>query len=348
VGLECSVTGWSAVASATANATLAAVLAGFMLNGIVLLLSTGTTARQAGYVQALSLLFTAFVALGLDAYLFGMVTGDTTKIIRSVTPAVTACRRTWTEAMLAAGLLGIGTVAIIAGFVFLFAVYFRSHPHVRDDPKSTLSSSLDLLVLVCSAVRAGVALVVVAVLYMTSRDYLLALFGGVVPGWAKLFVFGYLPVGLAVLGLFAAVIFGPLLPSARALDRLTRRFQTRDEQHAVSVLKFATLYSLAYSVLTVIAAVGVASSSAHLWHPDYGGVRAVAAIVVVWVLVVPMIPLLLLTGIVVPSFGQAGTSETPPAGEQPQGSEPPVVGERPPAGERPRADEPPPGEPLLT
>jgi hypothetical protein len=38
------------------------------------------------------LLFAAFVTLGLDAYLFGLVTGDSTNILGKVS----ACRRTWT------------------------------------------------------------------------------------------------------------------------------------------------------------------------------------------------------------------------------------------------------------
>jgi hypothetical protein len=37
-----------------------------MLNGIILLLSSRTMTTRAGYVQALSLLFVAFVALGQD------------------------------------------------------------------------------------------------------------------------------------------------------------------------------------------------------------------------------------------------------------------------------------------
>jgi hypothetical protein len=74
----CSPTVWSAVSSALANATLAGVLAGFMLNGIVMLLG-GKSVRSPGYVQAACLLFAAFVALGLDSYLFGLVTGDTSR-----------------------------------------------------------------------------------------------------------------------------------------------------------------------------------------------------------------------------------------------------------------------------
>lgn len=42
----CPLSGWSAVTSAQANTALAAVLAGFMLNGIVLLLSNGSVCRN--------------------------------------------------------------------------------------------------------------------------------------------------------------------------------------------------------------------------------------------------------------------------------------------------------------
>lgn len=55
--------------------------------------------QEPSCVQALSLLFAAFVVLGLDAYLFGLVTGDAGQLTR---------RRAWTEAMYAAGLLGVG------------------------------------------------------------------------------------------------------------------------------------------------------------------------------------------------------------------------------------------------
>ena len=63
MSVGCSVTGWSAVASASANASLAAVLAGFMINGIVLVLAYKPSEMKAEYIQALALLFAAFVGL---------------------------------------------------------------------------------------------------------------------------------------------------------------------------------------------------------------------------------------------------------------------------------------------
>src|SRR5215831_8122904 len=85
MSMGCSTVGWSAVTSASANAVLAAVLAGFMINGMVLVLGRKPERMMAEVVRAVSLMFAAFVALGLDAYLFGFVTGDSNN--------VSACRR---------------------------------------------------------------------------------------------------------------------------------------------------------------------------------------------------------------------------------------------------------------
>ena len=138
--MGCGSAGWSAVSSAGANSALAGVLAGFMLNGIVVLLSR--TITDIGKVRALGLLLAAFVALGLDSYLFGLVTGDK------------SCHRAWTEAMLAAGLLAVGTVAIIAGFGLLVAEYVEK----KD------SESVEMLTMLFDVLRLGVALVVLSLL----------------------------------------------------------------------------------------------------------------------------------------------------------------------------------------
>jgi hypothetical protein len=293
VGVACSVTGWSAVASALANATLAAVLAGFMLNGIILLLGNRAMASAAGYVQALSLLFAAFVALGLDAYLFGLVTGDSTRVIG----AVSACRRTWTEAMFAAGLLGIGTGAIIVGFVFLFAVYFedaRRGKRGEDD----FTRSLDMLETLCNFLRAGVTLVVVAILYMTARSYLLALFGGEVPIWGKIFIYAYLVIGLVVAGVF--IISAAVAHSIN--DSWISRLLRVKKEKLITALKRAIFTSIGYAILTVIFATFVASTSAHFWNSSHLAVKAVALLTVIWISMVSLLPLVLLTGRTVPEF----------------------------------------------
>jgi hypothetical protein len=292
--------GWSAVTSATANATLAAVLAGFMINGIILLLGNREMASKAGYVQALSLLFTAFVALGLDAYLFGLVTGDSTAVIGKLT----ACRRAWTEAMLAAGLLGVGTVAIIAGFVFLFAVYFR------DQSQDKLGPSLDLLIMLCTMVRSGVALVVVTLIYVTSRSYLLATFTTNIPIWGKIFIRGYLAIGILTVAAFVvAVVAAERRKLDQPLNRFVQWLRAEGEERFVGSLKIAIFYSLVYSVATVIIAAFVTSSDDSFWDPSRLDVKAVALGVLIWISLVPLVPLLLLTGRIVPEFKSAAGAE---------------------------------------
>ena len=212
--LHCTSTDWSAVSSATANATLAGVLAGFMINGIVLLLSTTPATRQrAGYVQGAGLLFTALVALGLDAYLFGLVTGDT---------ADRACRRAWTEAMFAAGLLGVGAVAVVVAIVFLLGVFFGEtsatagsgnkepvpganlQPSGIDESKA-LKKSNDMLSTICVWLRPGVAAVVVSFFLLTARSYLSAVFNGSPPSWANTLLIVMTIVDYAAIILFVAV-----------------------------------------------------------------------------------------------------------------------------------------------
>jgi hypothetical protein len=264
-----------------------------MINAIILLLSNKTMATKAGYVQALSLLFTAFVALGLDAYLFGLVTGDSTRVIGKFT----ACRRAWTEAMLAAGLLGVGTVAIIAGFVFLFAVYFRDKQHEGLDP------SLNLLIMLCTLVRSGVALVVIALIYMTSRSYLLAVFTTGIPIWGKVFIRGYLAIGIVTIAAFVGAI---VAAERRKPDKTPNRFvvwlRAEREDRFVGSLKIAIFYSLVYSVVTVIIATFVTSSDDSFWDPSRLDVKALALGVLIWISLVPLVPVLLLTGRVVPDF----------------------------------------------
>jgi hypothetical protein len=302
--VACSVTGWSAVASATANATLAAVLAGFMLNGIILLLGNRTMAAAAGYVQALSLLFAAFVALGLDAYLFGLVTGDGTRVIGTVS----ACRRTWTEAMFAAGLLGIGTGAIIVGFVFLFAVYFEDARRGKKEEEDDFTRSLDMLETLCNFLRAGVTLVVVAILYMTARSYLLALFGGEVPIWGKIFIYAYLVIGLVVAGVF---IISAAVAHSINDSWISRLLRVRKEK-LITALKRAIFTSVGYSILTVIFATVTATTAAHFWASSHLAVKAVALLTVIWISMVSLLPLVLLTGRTVPEFApRAETSGTP-------------------------------------
>jgi hypothetical protein len=277
----CSVGVWSAVASASANATLAAVLAGFMINGIILLLGN-TTVMKAEYVQTLALMFAAFVALGLDAFLFGIVTGENTNVLHGVT-----CRRAWTEAMFAAGLLGIGAVAIVVAFVILFSAYFSDAEYKGS--RWEWVASLEMLEVFSRLIRGGVAVGVIAFLYLTARSYLLAIFNDHVPVIGTVFLYGYVIVAaVVVLGMTAFSLKpGSDNPISKFLSVNTKR-------EFIRWLRIAIWSAIIYTVISALLAAGAASISARFWNPAYPAVRVIFGITVAWASIVSLLPLLLL------------------------------------------------------
>jgi hypothetical protein len=296
MSVGCSLTGWSAVASAPANATLAAVLAGFMINGMILVLSRKPAAMTAGYVQAVSLLFAAFFTLGLDAYLFGLVTGDSMQIIGNVS----ACRRTWTEAMFAAGLLGIGAVAIIVGFVILFdtdlsARQDRQDLRKQDSQEQYLErkASLKMLQTLCNFLRRVVAFIVVALLWVTAKSYLLAVFNGRIPALGAVFIRLYFWAGILVL----------LVAIGVAVTGRNVGFPS------INMLRIAIYSSVIYTVLSVVLAGFTASLSIRDWGPTNPVTRVMISVAVVWVLMASLIPLFLLLWCSVPTFASPQNPE---------------------------------------
>jgi hypothetical protein len=296
VDTTCSYAGWSAVTSAQANATLAGVLAGFMLNGIIVLLSRNLDKfRQ---VRALGLLFAAFVALGLDSYLFGLVTGDS------------VCRRAWTEAMLAAGLLGIGAVAIIAGFGLLVAEYVPGGKERKE--------SVAMLQILFNVLRGGVALVVLPLLFMTSWNYLYAVFGDGVPTWAKVSLVVYLAAGVMAILVVIAAAFHPENPA----NPLTRKWKelAKKEWARISVALIGTdhvqvnraiYFSFGYSVICIIGASFFARTSPKPWDLAYSWVRATYIATIFWVLIASLYPLFLLLMRCGPTFSRENASPQP-------------------------------------
>jgi hypothetical protein len=309
--VDCSNPGWSAVTSAGANATLAGVLAGFMLNGIVVLLSRKM--KNIGQVRALALLLAAFVALGLDSYLFGLVTGDS------------SCNRAWTEAMLSAGLLGIGAVAIIAGFGLLVAEYVSGNDR----------ESVTLLRTLFDFLRVGVVLVVLGLLFMTSWNYLYAVLGRHVPGYAKDLLWIYLAIGLVALVIIIVRNATTAEQAAKLLDFISAHQANRliRAMHAITgllpdklhgMLKAAVQWihdyvvgprelkqkvnravysSFVYAIGCVLAATFFARTSPRHWdHPDTLVTAAFIA-TVGWVLIASLVPLFYLLVRCAPPFG---------------------------------------------
>lgn len=281
MGLGCSPTGWSAVTSAMANATLAGVLAGFMINALILLLSNKPDAsnqlRYITYVQSASLLFAAFVALGLDSYLFGLVTGEST----AIAGAFSTCRRAWTEAMFAAGLLGVGAVAVIAGFVFLFAAY-----------------SIHQVETMCNFLRPGVAFAVLILIYATAWSYLFAVFQGHIPYWVKIFY-----IIFAVIGTIIVLVVITAGITTRNFDNpVAHFFKANGPLHITRAVWLAISSSVVYSLLSVVWASAVSITPAHFWNTTHFWVRVVIVATIFWVLVVSLIPLLVLLLRAVPVF----------------------------------------------
>lgn len=336
----CAATGWSAVTSAGANATLAGVLAGFMLNGIVLLLSgKPPDGRRTGYVQAASLLFTAFVVLGLDSYLFGLITGDNT--------TGPACRQAWTEAMLAAGLLGLGAVAVVVGFVFLFGVFFAAPDTTDDQAKDqaadhagkAMTESMKMLEALCDLLRPGVAAAVILLLYMTARSYLSAIFNGQVPSWGHILLVAVLIFDYCAVSLFIVVYFwgssrNPIGSNAEQEPRTERfvsissvnwilnyiwRLLHPDLVDQVKTLKLTIFLSVGYTLATVIGASFLVITTPPFWAPGRPLATVLIFATILWVLVVSLIPL---AALLAPSFGprseraaRAGRSPARPAHE---------------------------------
>jgi MFS family permease len=316
----CSNAGWSAVSSAGPMSALAGVLAGFMLNGIVVLLSR--TMTDIGKVRALGLLLAAFVALGLDSYLFALVTGDS------------SCHRAWTEAMLAAALLGIGAVAIIAGFGLLVAEYVEK----KD------SESITMLTTLFNVLRVGVALVVLGLLFMTSWNYLYAVLGSHVPGYATDLLWIYFAIG--VLGLIVLVVMAIVSAIVkRRKERLAK--QPALEKHKIAApapeeqpqkprklasaaksisnrlggslefkqkVKRAIYWSFGYAIVSVLGAAVFARTSPRHWDQPDTLVTAAFIATVAWVLVVALVPLFYLLVRCSPPFGDGGAGQ----GQQPE------------------------------
>jgi hypothetical protein len=95
--------------------------------------------------------------------------------------------------MFAAGLLGVGTVAVVVSIVFLLGVFFdpairqaksrkeapkdsAAKPAEETEEEEAIRESNDLLAMLCSLLRPGVALLAVGLLVMTAVSYLFAFF----------------------------------------------------------------------------------------------------------------------------------------------------------------------------
>jgi hypothetical protein len=119
----CQKVAWSPIGAAASQSAIAAVLAGFVFSGIIVLLSVTTdslkresaqalkTDRESA--QALKLLFTAFFGLAVTSYLLAVMAGEQ------------KCPRAETIEALAGGALGAFAVIMITSLTWLVVAYKR-------------------------------------------------------------------------------------------------------------------------------------------------------------------------------------------------------------------------------
>lgn len=155
---SCAIHGWDVIASSSLDSQLAGVLAGFVFTGILLLLG------QSGlkHLQTLGLFCPAFIALAFDSHMFGVVTGGENDPY---------CARVWSGGMAAAGMLGVGAMAVVTGLSWLLASHFEtaSVPEDKTSAASCTGINLDRLV---ALMAYGVGVTITLLLASTTYDYL--------------------------------------------------------------------------------------------------------------------------------------------------------------------------------
>ncbi|MDP7707446.1 hypothetical protein [Mycobacterium sp. TY815] len=142
---------WSVVTSAGPNATLATVLAGFMLTAAIFLLRKdgagetpsvndariyfGGRDKIGLHTYTLALFGPGVLILGLDSYLFGHISAMAPILNeRHEMVSPTECGIAWTQTLPASSMLALGGCLMIAGLSWMLAQYFVS----QDEPSGAI------------------------------------------------------------------------------------------------------------------------------------------------------------------------------------------------------------------
>ena len=209
------------------------------------------------------------------------------------------------------GTLGIGAVAIIAGFGLLVAEYVE-----KTDKEST-----EMLRTLFNFLRVGVALVVLGLLFMTSWNYLYAVLGKHVPGIAKDILWVYLGIGLVALAVLIVISLLPkdwadqLKESAgeKIPGWLAARPTSNKRSFVLYTLRWGTRSSASWGQPFS------ARSSPRPWdHPDTW-VKVAFIATVGWVLIATLAPLFYLLVRCSPVFGDGAARPWFKPGKDPDG-----------------------------
>jgi hypothetical protein len=107
----CTTVDWSPINAAGAQSAIAALLAGFVFTGIIVVLSVPSQRHHREAAQALKMLLTAFFGLAVTAYLLADMAGEQ------------ACMRAETTEALAGGSLGAFAVITVVALTWLVVAY---------------------------------------------------------------------------------------------------------------------------------------------------------------------------------------------------------------------------------
>jgi cellobiose-specific phosphotransferase system component IIC len=148
-------------------------------------------------------------------------------------------------------------------------------------------------------VRVGVAVAIVACLYMTTRSYLYAIYDGSIPQAEGYLLSEYVAYGLAI------VVFVIFALSSRSFDnRVSKIVRANTNEGLFTALKVGIYSSIIYTLFSAVAATMVATSPSSFWYPIDWKVRSIIIGTATWVSVASLIPLVFLLGSAVPPFGQ--------------------------------------------
>jgi hypothetical protein len=106
---------WSIISSASTNSQLAGVLAGFLAAAITVLFASTRKPDS----QTIVLFASGVLVLGLDSYLFSLLTG--TDLPDQPDPSL--CAKVWSQGMTATGMLAVGASVLVCGLGWMLVTY---------------------------------------------------------------------------------------------------------------------------------------------------------------------------------------------------------------------------------
>jgi hypothetical protein len=232
VGVDCRGTAWNVPAAAESLSQLAGVIGGFVFAGIVVLLSqprphVSSEEEQTGSarLRALTPFIAAFVAMVLNAYVFGLIAGERGD----------SCRRIWTATVVASGMLAIGTIATLCGIILLVRAYVA-----RDQLNSSDRVQLGSVELVLRVALRLLAVVAPGLLVQRVYEYLRVWYDGNL-------------VGLQWLWAVVVVIGGAVLVLVTVRPELLTRIVDGPGDGALGfygrMLEYAVILTILYSVI---------------------------------------------------------------------------------------------------